>query len=280
MSVPQRFLGSIAGGALLGAAALAAPAGAAAPSPAARTAKSTITMSGSTSVAPLATRLAKKYVRVNRSVRFRLLQGGSDIGIADVARGRVTIGNSSRDPQSSDPGGLAFNKIARDGVCVATHKRNRIRNLSQSQVQAIFSGRVRNWKDVPGSTVSGAIDLVVRTAASGTQDAFQNIFMGQRLRVAGSAQTVSSNGRQAQRVRSNPNAIAYVDFDFTAGTNVVAYKGVACNLRTAKSGQYPGLRNFWFVTRGRAKGAAGKFVKWAKGPAGQRVVASNWVPIR
>jgi phosphate transport system substrate-binding protein len=60
-------------------------------------AKTVITMSGSTSVAPLAAQLAKTYVKTHR-VSFKLLQGGSDVGINDVAHGRVSIGNSSRDP--------------------------------------------------------------------------------------------------------------------------------------------------------------------------------------
>ena len=88
--------------------------------PAAAAAKPTITMSGSTSVAPLASLLAKKYLSVcGHCVNFKLLQGGSDIGVADAAAGRVTIGNSSRDPKPSDPGGLVFTKIARDDALVS-----------------------------------------------------------------------------------------------------------------------------------------------------------------
>ena len=42
------------------------------------------------------------------------------------------------------------------------------------------------------------------------------------------------------------------------------YKGVACNLRNAKSGQYPGVRNFWFVTVGAPKGETKKFIDFAR----------------
>ena len=162
---------------------------------------------------------------------------------------------SSRDPQPSDPGGLVFNRIARDGVCIATHPDNRLGNISQEQVQAIFSGRVRSWSEVPGAKASGAIDLIVRNPASGTQDAFQNIFMGQDLRISPSASQRPSNGRVQQAIASNPSAIGYVDFNFTEGLHTVPYKGVACTLRNAKSGQYGGVRNFWLVTRGKATGA-------------------------
>jgi phosphate transport system substrate-binding protein len=243
----------------------------------------TITLSGSTSVAPLVTKLAKAFVRqpaYRGKVKFVILQGGSDIGITDVSRGRVTLGMSSRDPKPADPGGIVFNKIARDAVCVVTNRSNPISTLSQGQIQDVFSGRIRSWSQVSGSRASGPIDLVVRTAASGTQDAFQNIFMGQTLRVAGSATTKSSNGLQAQTIKSNPNAIGYASFHFTAGLFSVPYQGVPCTLRNAKSGQYAGSRNFYLVTRGAARGLARAFINFARGAKAQSLVASNWVPLR
>ena len=67
--------------------------------------------------------LAKAYLKQYPGrVKFKLAQGGSDVGVADVAAGRVSIGNSSRDPKDSDPGGLVFNKIAKDAICVITGK--------------------------------------------------------------------------------------------------------------------------------------------------------------
>lgn len=244
----------------------------------------TITLSGSTSVAPLATKLAKVFVKQQKKkgkkVKFVILQGGSDIGITDVSRGRVTLGMSSRDPKPADPGGIVFNKIARDAVCVITNRSNPLSSLSQQQVQDIFSGRIRSWGQVQGSRTSGPIDLVVRTAASGTQDAFQNIFMGQTLRVAGSATTKSSNGLQAQTIKSDPNAIGYASFHFTKGLFSVPYLGVPCSLRNAKSGQYAGSRNFYLVSRGKARGFANKFIGFARSKKAQKLVSSNWVPLR
>ena len=224
-----------------------------------------ITMSGSTSVAPLASLLA---------------QGGSDVGVADVAAGRVTIGNSSRDPKDSDPGGLVFNKIAKDAICIVTNPANKLANLSQDQIQAIFSGQVRNWEDVPGAGTTGSINLVVRTAASGTQDAFQKIFMGTKTVFSG-ASAKASNGLVQQAVQTDKNAVGYVSLDFVAGTNPAAYNGVACNLRNAKSGEYGGVRNFWMVTRGRATGVVQAFIAWVQNnKKAQAIVAKHWVPLK
>jgi phosphate transport system substrate-binding protein len=248
----------------------------------ATSAKPTITMSGSTSIYPLAVKLARGYVKTFKNrAKFKILQGGSDIGINDVAGGRVTIGNASRDRLPADPGGLTFNPIARDAVCVITHPSNSIGSLSQAQIQDIFSGSVRSWDDIPGAKASGAIDIVTRTASSGTADAFTSIFMGQSRRIAANAAAKPTNGLVQQTVASNKNAIGFVSLDFVAGTHPLGYKSVACNLRNAKSGQYGGVRTFYMVTRGAAKGPAAAFLRWVKSSRPARTaIASDWIPLR
>lgn len=248
--------------------------------PAGVAAKPTITMSGSTSVGPLASLLARKYLSVcGHCVNFRLLQGGSDIGVADAAAGRVTIGNSSRDPKPSDPGGLVFTKIARDAVCIITNSANPIPTIDQAGVQAIFGGGVRTWSSVPGASQRGTIDISVRTPGSGTQDAFQRIFMG-ATKVFGGASQKTSNGLVQQLVKSDPAAVGYVSLYYTSGVHTVPYKGVPCTLRNAKSGQYGGSRNFYMVTRGAPKGAAKAWISWiTQSSAAASIVGTEWVPL-
>ena len=251
--------------------------------PATASAAPVVTMSGSTSVAPLATLLAKAYIKKYPGrVKFKLAQGGSDVGVADVAAGRVSIGNASRDPKPSDPGGLFFNKIAKDAICIITNPANPIANLSQDQIQAIFSGKVRDWSDVPGSNISGTIDVTVRTPASGTQDAFQKIFLGSSS-VTGAASAKASNGLIQQAVQSDKNAVGYVSLDFVTGTNAAAYNGVACNLRNAKSGEYGGVRNFWMVTRGRPVlgNPIQKFISWIQhSKDAQAIITAIAIPLK
>lgn len=245
-------------------------------------AKTTITMSGSTSVAPLVRSLATKYIALNPGkVSFKLQQGGSDTGINDVAHGRVTIGNASRKPQPSDPGGLVFNRIAYDAVCLITHPSNPLSGLSQAQVQSIFTGRTRSWSQVPGARSKGAIDIITRTATSGTADAFREIFLGNTLNVAASAQAKSSNGLVNQEVRTNENAIGFVSLDFVQGVSTVLYQGVACTLRNAKSGQYQGVRPFSMVTRGKPTGAVKTWIRWIQqSDAARAIVNTHWIPLR
>ena len=194
----------------------------------------------------------------------------------------MTIGNSSRDPQPSDPGGLVFNKIARDAVCVVTNPTNPLGELSQEQVQDDLlrphaqlergAGRESARPDRPRHPHR-------RLRYAGR---VQKIFMGASLSVAASAPAKSSNGLVNQAVRTDDNAIGYVSLDFTQRRHAVPYKGVACTLRNAKSGQYPGVRNFWLVTRGSRDRRRQEVHQL--GAAQQRrrgrSSAPDWVPLR
>jgi phosphate transport system substrate-binding protein len=248
--------------------------------PAAAEAKPVITMSGSTTVAPLAALLARAYLRsCHHCVSFKLLQGGSNIGVNDVAHGRVTIGNSSRDPVPGDPGGIVFTPIARDAVCLITNRANHLSGLSQAEVQTVFSGGVRDWGQVPGAGIGGTIDLFTRNAASGTHDAFQKLFMNPKS-VANFAAQLASNGLVEQGVKNDPHGIGYVSLHFSGNVHPVSFEGVACTLRNAKSGQYAGVRNLYMVTRGNPGGAAGRWIRWIRNNGtANRIIASDWVPL-
>ena len=93
--------------------------------PAAASAIPTISISGATASYPLVSLLAQKYVKLKpHKVKFKIAQGGAQIGINDVAASRVSIGDVSRDPLPTDPKGLVFYPIAKYGICVVTNKAN------------------------------------------------------------------------------------------------------------------------------------------------------------
>jgi len=146
----------------------------------------------------------------------------------------------------------------------------------------IFTGHIREWSEVPGSHITGPIDLFDRDGASGTQDAFQDIFLGENLKISPSATQESSEGLEQNAVGGDKQAIGFVSLDFSAGTNTVGYQGIPCTLRNAKSGQYAGVRNFWMVTKGPPKGEAAKFINWIIKPGNKtvrKIVNSNWIAI-
>lgn len=243
---------------------------------------SRLLIGGSTSVLPLMQKLAAAYHKAFPRIPEPEVQGGqSDIGIEGVATGRFNIGDASRNPEPTDPPHLVFTKIAEDGVCIITNDANEVSNLTEETVQNIFTGAIRDWSEVPGAPISGPIELFDRDNASGTQDAFQHIFLGEEKKISPSATAESSNGLEQNAVEADKDAIGFVSFAFTSGVHTVDYEGVACNLPNAKSGQYAGVRNFWMVTKGAPKGEAKKFIDWitSGNKITKSIISSSWIAI-
>ena len=250
--------------------------------PALASATTTISISGATASYPLVSLLAQKYVKVHpHKVKFKIAQGGAQIGINDVAAARVTIGDVSRDPLPTDPAGLVFYPIAKYGICVVTNKANTRGNLTPALLTSIFTGKTRSWSQVPGATATGTIDLISRTSVAGVLTSFQTLLL-EGKKVSSLASEQSSEGLLRQTVENDPNGIGFLS-NYQAGLgalNSVSYNGVACSQATATSGQYAGIARFYEVTKGKATGAASAFIGWIEASAAARkIISSQWIPI-
>jgi phosphate transport system substrate-binding protein len=250
--------------------------------PVAASAITTVTISGATASYPLVSLLASKYVKTHPGkVKFKITQGGAQIGINDVAAGRVSIGDVSRDPIASDPAGLVFYPIAKYGICVITNKSNPVANLSASQVTSIFTGKTINWSQVSGATATGPIDLISRTSVAGVLTNFQTLFL-EGKKVSTKAAEEPSEGLLRAKVESDPSAIGFVsNYQSDKGTvNAVGYNGVQCNHENVKAGTYAGTARFYEVTKGKATGASSQFIGWIeKSAAAKKIVNTQWLTI-
>jgi phosphate transport system substrate-binding protein len=267
----RRLSAAIAVAAMLGVAA-----------PAAASAATVITISGATASYPLVALLAQKYVKLHKhKIKFKIAQGGAQVGINDVAAGRVTIADVSREFLLTDPPGLTFYPIAKYAICVVTNTSNTLANLSTNELISIFTGKVRNWSQIKGATVSGTIAPISRTSVAGVLTSFQTLLL-EGKKVSSIAAERPSEGLLRQEVESNPLAIGFLsNYQASLGKlNGVAINGVKCNQETAISGQYTGVAHFYEVTKGKAKGAAAAFISWIeKSAAARKIIATQWIPI-
>ena len=153
----------------------------------------------------------------------------------------MTIGNASRDPRPSDPPGIVFYPIAKDYFCFDTNPANQLPNLTLAQAQAIWTGAVRDWSQVPGARVTGTIDLIGRTAASSLPPLVQQLLLGNKT-ISRSPRSSRPTAWSQQSVATDKNAIGFNSGWYAAQKNVhaVAYNGVACNLQGGEVRPVPG----------------------------------------
>lgn len=109
----------------------------------------TLTIAGSTSVAPLMEVLVDKYMALNSGVKIEIQQSGSSAGITSAIEGVCQIGMASRELKDSETAkGVTATKIAMDGIVVIVNKDNSCSELTSDQIRKIYTGETTQWSDL------------------------------------------------------------------------------------------------------------------------------------
>ncbi|MBN1368459.1 MAG: substrate-binding domain-containing protein, partial [Dehalococcoidales bacterium] len=137
----------------------------------------TITEAGSTTVQPVAEKLAGIFMNIHPKVNVVIQGGGSSVGVKSAAEGTVDIGAASRELKSSEVSTVVEHVLARDGIAIVTNSSQTVSNLTKEQVVQIFAGEITNWSEVGGS--NSTITVVAREEGSGTRGAFEEMVMGE-----------------------------------------------------------------------------------------------------
>lgn len=234
----------------------------------------TIDEAGSTSVQPLAERLATEFMAMYPKVKINISGGGSSAGVKAASDGTVDIGAASRDVKITEDD-LIAHTIARDAVAIVVHSSNPISELTVEQVKAIYEGEITNWKDVGGK--DARIVVVSREEGSGTRDCF-----GSKVTedIKSDALFYDSNGAIKTKVGSGPNAIGYLSLGYAEGLKALTLDGIEPTIENCKSGKYPVLRRLYLLTRQIPTGEVKAFLDFCRSEEGQKIAAEQgYVPI-
>ena len=161
-----------------------------------------------------------------------------------------------------------------------TNDDNPITNMSEETLDGIFTGRLKDWSEVPGASVTGPIELFDYEPPAPTQEAFQSIFLGEILKIAPAATGEPSEELMRSAVAGDHGGIGFARIGKTAGVNTVGYEGTPCTLEAARSSEYVAVRNLWLVTKGLPANESLTFMKWIEESAtAQSIIESNWIAV-
>jgi phosphate transport system substrate-binding protein len=237
-------------GALLGAAVLLGTSSAGA-------ADDRLVLTGSSTVAPLVGEIGKRFEKLNPGVRVDVQSGGSTRGVNDARSGLADIGMASRS-LNPDEQNLKSYAIARDGIGIILHKSNPVASLSNEQIIAIYTGDIRNWREVGGKDAK--ITVVNKAEGRSTLELFLHYF---------------------------PGAIGYVsigtaEFEEAQGTPIrqLPLDGVAATVANVRNGSFPLARPLNLVTTGKESALARRFIDYARSEAVHDLVTEQYfVPL-
>lgn len=234
-----------------------------------------VSVSGSTSVGPLAEKIAENFKETS-NVKVEINQIGSSAGITNAISGVSEIGMSSRDLKEEEKSsGLVETIIAYDGIVVVTHPSNKVKNLTMEQVKAVFTGEVTNWKELGGRDME--IVVVSREDGSGSRDAFQEIVGYSSGELVRSAIIASGNGNIKTTVATNKHAVGFISFEYIdSSISTIDINGVEATAENVLQQKYSLSRPFLFVHKeDRITNAGKQYIEYILSPDGQAIVAET-----
>ncbi|MBC7250389.1 MAG: phosphate ABC transporter substrate-binding protein [Anaerolineae bacterium] len=235
-----------------------------------------ISVAGSTTVQPLAEKLAEAFNAQHPDVQIDVQGGGSSVGVKSAGQGTVDVGMASREVKQSELDeypDLRVLTIARDGIAIVTHPDVPVDGLTKEQVKGIFAGDVTNWSEVDGP--DKPIVIVAREEGSGTRAAFEEMVMGgeEGPAIADTAILQPSNGAVRTTVSTTPDSIGFLSFGYLdQSVKALAIDGVEATEANAASGAYPIVRPLNMMIKGEPSGVVKAWLDFILSDAGQAIV--------
>lgn len=242
-----------------------------------------VSVKGSDTMVILGQRWAEVYMAKNPGVTIQVTGGGSGVGIAALINAGTDIAQSSRPmrPKEKDDARARRGKevlelpVAVDGLAVFVHDSNPVSELTLQQLKAIYTGQIRNWKEVGGR--DARILLYSRENSSGTYAYFKEHVL-ENADYFPTAQTLPGTAAVINAVAKDPRGIGYGGIAYGRGIKHLRVKQDASSpaieptMENVLSGKYPISRFLYWYFAGMPAGDSLKFAQWVVSKDGQTVV--------
>ena len=174
---------------------------------------------------------------------------------------------------------LKLTPIGKEAFVFFVNSRNEVDNLSTTQIQDIYSGKINNWNELGGKNAK--IRAFQRPENSGSQTMLQKLMEGKNLMIPPKEDVVSGMGgiiEQTASYRNYKNAIGYSFLFFATEMiqnneiKLLKVDGVKPDRDTISSEEYPLSSEFYAITAGSDNTNIDRFLEWILSPQGQYLV--------
>jgi phosphate transport system substrate-binding protein len=254
--------------------------------------KVTFKIKGSDTCLPLSQKEAENYMKKDANTSITIIGGGSGVGLAAMQNATTDIAQSSRkmkidEVQKMRDAGKAFREtvIAYDAISIIVNPANKVSQLTREQLEGIFTGKIKNWKEVGGDDEK--IIVYSRESSSGTFEFVKEYVMNKK-NYSPSALLMPATGAIVQSVSQTKGAIGYVGLAYvekTVKALKVSYdKGktwVDPSVTTAMNKTYPITRPLYYYYLTSTEKTVKPYVDFILSPEGQKIVMQEgYVPIK
>lgn len=238
-----------------------------------------LVITGSSTVAPLVSEIAKRFEARHSDVRIDVQMGGSSRGISDVRQKISDIGMVSRALKENEMDIMAF-PIALDGITMIVHESNPVDELTNEEIVDIYTGKIRNWSEVGGN--DAPITVVSKAEGRGTLELFIKYFQikGSDIRPH---VIIGDNEQGVKTVSGNKNSIGFVSLgtaEYDAGIGIpirpLPLNGVSASTENIRNGQFPLSRKLNLVTNSEPDGLTEEFIEFANSKEAADIIEEQY----
>lgn len=244
-----------------------------------------LTLTGSSTVAPLATELAHAFEAQHPEVRIDVQAGGSSRGLADARQGLNDAGMVSRALTAAELEELRSHTIARDGIALVVHADNPVEELDRGEIRSLYTGGVTSWSAVGGP--DAPVTVVNKAAGRATLEVFLEE-MELKASAVEADVIVGHNEQAIKTVARNPNALGYVSIgaaryhaERDKPIRLLPLDGVEPTPEAVAAGRFPMSRPLKLVTTGPPSELLRRFIHFAtETQKGRKIVREQlFIPV-
>lgn len=246
---------------------------------------------GSDTLLPLTQELAEEYLAEHPEAEIIVTGGGSGVGIAALMENTTDIAMASRSIKFGEKMKFAEEglkaaevTVAYDALAVVVHPSNPVSRLTREQLEAIFRGKITNWKEVGGE--DRKIVVYSRETSSGTYEFFKESVLENKNYMS-SILSMPATGAIIQSVRQTKGAIGYIGLAYLnryVKALAVSYDGgvhyAEPSVENAVNGSYPIVRPLYYYYDSGKEAEVSPFISYVISPEGQEsVLSQGFVPV-
>ena len=230
-----------------------------------------ITIVGSSALQPLIEQAGNDYHLAHLSSNIVVQGGGSGTGLSQVQAGAVEVGTSdvfAETQKGIDAKKLEDYPVAVVGIVPIANKETGVKNLSIKQLSDIFTGKIKNWRQVGGKNQS--IIVINRSRGSGTRSTFEDLIL--KGKEAVNSQEQDSNGTVKKIVNSTPGTISYISFPYANDQNIqkISINHIQPDNKNIPTNKWPLWSYEHMYTKGKPNKTTAAFIKYVLSKKVQR----------
>ncbi len=171
--------------------------------------------------------------------------------------------------------GLYAIPFAYDVLTAIVNSENPVKELTSGQLKGIFSGKIKNWKEVGGEDRPITVYIVGKESA--TRDVFKkHILKDSEYGVY--SRVTRPDWRVVLNVNLDKGGIAHTSYAFVANTDQVRPLIIDGQNPIDHQSGYPIRRVLHLTTFGPPQGAVKEFFDWILSDEGREVIKKRFVP--